>query len=365
VSVALAVARCRTPDKLLVVKGINGLGDRMLSLATGILYARLAGRSLLVDWSDPIYSGDGSNVFPRLFGCPDSKMVWDIPETDSVAPALWRGSLRMTAADLGRQHRDFSPDSWRRASIALGWLSYDQDVAVMWTTTSRVHDMRGHFQGEFARLGDLTDDEIMGALLREDLALAPDIRDRVERFRAEHFRSPMVGVHVRYSDHRVQLRGILARTTEILRRERTARIFLGTDNVEVKRVFDSVYGRVLATPHWYPLPGLKAHGNAACGDRLENAREALVDLYLLAACDYLVCDTSSSFARVGARLSELPASRIVDVKRKPKLGRRVRRKMWHRWLKYGLFTWGVRILGARERLRATLYGVRRREDVVA
>ena len=348
--------------KLLVVKGINGMGDRMLSLGSGILYARLSGRALAVDWTDPVYSGDGSNVFPRLFGCPGLAMREDIPDTESVAPAFWRGELRTGAAALGRRHREFSADSWRRASVDLGRLDYEEDVAVMWTTSNRVRDMRAHFHGDFAKLHVLDDVEIMGIILREDLVLNGEIRGRVEGFRAAHFRSPMIGVHVRYADHRVRLRAILAQTTALLRRERDAGIFLGTDNVEVKKLFEKVYGRVVTTPHWYPPAGLKAHDNAACADRLENAREALVDLYLLAGCDYLVCDTSSSFARVAGYLSGILPSRIFDLKAKPKLDRRLRRKIWHRWLKYGGFTWGVRALGIGERVRATLDGVRLRGD---
>jgi hypothetical protein len=362
VSVAVSTARRRESDKVLIVKGINGLGDRLLCLGTGILYARLADRSLLVDWTDPVYSADGSNVFPRLFECPGSTMCWEIPETDSVAPAVWRGELRTTAASLGRRDKDFSTDSWRRTSIELGRLDYDEDVAVMWTTTNRVEDLREHLRGELAGLCDLSDAEIMGKLLREDLVLDPEIRRRVEQFRSEYFQRPMVGVHVRYSDHRVQLRAILAQTTALLARARGARIFLATDNIEVKRLFDTVYGGVVTTPHWYPPPGLKAHDNAVCADRLGNAREALVDLYLLAGCDYLVCDSSSSFARVAGMLGGMPSSRIFDMRRKPKVDRRIRRKVWNRWLKLGLFTWGVRALGPGARLRAGLSGVGARED---
>jgi hypothetical protein len=348
---------------VLIVKGVNGLGDRLLSLGTAILYARLAGRSLHVDWSDPVYSGDGSNVFPRLFACPGLPTRPEIPETDSVTPAVWKGELKVTAAAMGRRCRGFSGEDW--ASIDPGRLDYDEHVAVIWTTTNRVELLRRHFSGQFAALRDLSDAGIMGKLLRDDLVLDPEIRHRVERFRGEHFRTPMVGVHVRYSDHRVQLRAILAQTTALTARERGARIFLATDNIEVKRLFDKVYGGVVSTPHWYPPAGLKVHDNAACSDRLENAREALVDLFLLAACDYLVCDSSSSFARVAGHLGVMPSSRIRDMKRKSKIDRRIRKKVWRRWLKLRLFTWGVRTLGVGARLGAALSRVRARRDKVA
>ena len=55
-------------DKYLIVKGLAGLGNRMLSALTGILYARLSGRRLIIDWRDPTYSSDGSNAGAILLG---------------------------------------------------------------------------------------------------------------------------------------------------------------------------------------------------------------------------------------------------------------------------------------------------------
>ena len=51
-----------TPNYVLV-KGNAGLGNRLSSVLSGALYARLSGRRLLVDWTDWMYSNDGSNVF--------------------------------------------------------------------------------------------------------------------------------------------------------------------------------------------------------------------------------------------------------------------------------------------------------------
>ena len=41
--------------RYLLVKGIAGLGNRILSVLNGILYARLSDRLLFVDWRDPDY----------------------------------------------------------------------------------------------------------------------------------------------------------------------------------------------------------------------------------------------------------------------------------------------------------------------
>src|SRR6476660_4408245 len=86
--------------KYVVVKGKAGLGNRMLSAMTGILYARLCGRRIVVDWSDLTYSNDGSNVFPRLFLLPDSDAKLPPGARESVYPPLWRDRLDKSASEV-------------------------------------------------------------------------------------------------------------------------------------------------------------------------------------------------------------------------------------------------------------------------
>jgi len=63
-----AISRPSTPeDKYLLIKGISGMGSRILRALAGILYAGLSERRLLIDWSDPVYSSDRNNVFHRFF----------------------------------------------------------------------------------------------------------------------------------------------------------------------------------------------------------------------------------------------------------------------------------------------------------
>jgi hypothetical protein len=101
-------------------------------------------------------------------------------------------------------------------------------------------------------------------------------------------------------------------------------VFLATDNSDIRDLFERSYGQVLTAPHWYPEPGLSVHHSDACPDRVENARTGLVDLYLLAACDHLVGDTSSSFAQVAWLLSNRGRDSLHDVRRSASLERRLR-----------------------------------------
>ena len=333
-------------NKFLLVKGRAGLGDRIQCLLTGILYARLTGRRLLVDWSDSSYSNDKSNAFHRYFQCSLCSPADEIPSTVSVSPSIWLGHLHESSWDMGERYGiNKNPDEvWRRLSIDLTKLDYREDVLVMQTYNEKIDLLRSHFEGRFKELSRASTKDILSKLLREDLILNPLIKERVDRFKNNNFIGETVGVHVRYADHRVSLLAILDKLNILLRREPGLQVFLATDNIQIKKMFEENYPGVITTSHWYPKPGSRLHNNQDCPDPLEGGIEALVDLYLLAECTYLIIDTSSSFSYVARLLTKAPDSNIFDVKRGGKLPAPLRRLTWKIMVRLGLFSWGLDIL---------------------
>ena len=89
-----------------------------------------------------------------------------------------------------------------------------------------------------------------------------------------------------------------------------AKIFLATDNVTVQRRFSERYGadRVVWTEKWLPEEGDSIHKNSECPDGVRAARDALVDIGLLAACDRLVLTGNSSFSALAGWFSPQPES---------------------------------------------------------
>ena len=201
----------------------------------------------------------------------------------------------------------------------------------MWGRPLRVEDMRAAHQAvvpEFPR-GSTAD--ILRDLLARELIPQPLIRDRVDRFKRERFHGQVVGVHVRHTDKESPLPKLLKQLDELVARDRDLLLFLATDNADIKATIEQRYGTV-TVPHWYPAPGSQLHESSACPDRFENGVEALVDLYLLAECDHLICDTTSLFARVATLLTKAPEQSVVDVasrrwsRRLRKVRARVRRR---------------------------------------
>ena len=317
----------------------------MLCALTGILYARLAGRRVCVDWRDFSYSSDGLNAFPRFFEYASYTPTDEIPATDSVSPTVWRGHLHDPAWYLREQYGNVhDSETWRTFSVDLTKLDYQEDVVVLWTYNAQVNSLRCHFKGEFKGLAQASTEAILSKLLREDLRLDPQVRERVARFKGRSFGTRTVGVHVRYTDHRVGLWAILKQLSALLQREPELRVFLSTDNARVKSLFADCCHGVVTTSHWYPTPGLTIHQNRSCPSPIESGIEALVDLYLLAECDYLIGDTSSSFFYVAKLLSKAPDPNIFDVRRKGKLSPRRRRLLYRAMFALGLYSWGLSAL---------------------
>jgi hypothetical protein len=317
--------RPSSTGKVLLVKGVSGLGDRILCALTAALYARLSERTLVIDWSDDAYSSDGTNAFHNFFLSSACEPGSAIQDTDSVVPAIWRGRIHETAAALRDCHGALhDAQGWRTFSIDLGRLDYDEAVAVLWTYGAELTPLLPHLD-QPEPPGPAGRAAILARMLADTLTLQPAIQARVDGFRRAHFAGRMVGVHVRYSDYRTALRRTLQQLEALLRRDPACTIFLSTDNIQVRRLFEDRYGRVISTPHWYaPIPGQALHFGAARPDPTARGVEALIDLYLLAACDDLIVDTSSSFACVATLLTHAPASRVFDVKRRDKLPPRFR-----------------------------------------
>jgi hypothetical protein len=341
-------------ETYLLVKGHGGLGDRIQSLLTAFLYARLSGRRLVVDWSDSFYAAAGENVFPLYFHSPLYDPTIEIRDTCSVSPPIWRGHLHESVRDLRSRYDDRRrrnvDDIWLEFSIDPGRLDYDTEVAVLWVHTAQGDRSRPHLADALAAFADADNDTILRQLLRDNLRLHPRLQERVAEFERRAFRRPTVGVHVRYTDYRASLGAILWRLRRLVRREPGLQVFLATDNERIKRLFEIAYPSVITAPHWYPAKaGRSLHRSLGRPDPTERGAEALVDLYLLAACDYLIVDPGSSFGRVATLLSQAQGTNVFSVFSRGDLPPLVHRwsyrvmRLWGYplWLHSGMFDWGL------------------------
>ena len=305
-------------DRVLVVKGIAGMGNRMLSVLTAMLYSRLTSRRLVVDWRDSLYSEDSSNIFFSFFQTQADDLSRELLSCDSVAPAVWQGNLDKSINQLaslqGTKNLN-DPRDWERLSIMPAKLDYQERVLVLWTFFENIQSLRKHFTGPFAPLRRKTNVDILKDLLKNELQLQTAIQKCVEDFKRHHFTTYTIGVHVRNTDKITNLSAINKKLDRVLKEFAGAKIFLATDSHVIQNLFKKRYGRIIVTNKWYPESEIPIFLSPDCPNRVESAIEALVDMYLLAECDDLIFDASSAFGYVASLLSRTPDSRKFNVQR--------------------------------------------------
>lgn len=231
----------------------------------------------------------------------------------SIAPEAWSGCPEATVGQQTDRIGGLNIDTQsKRLSADPARLDYPEQVVVYWSRFERVHEIRRHFQGEFRHLAALSDEQILRDLLRTEVVLHPDISAQVNGFRRREFVSDIVGVHIRNSDLRSSVQKILCHTDKVVARHPSCKVFLATDSIETLHQARRPYGadRLLATEKWFPAPGQAIHLSTDPERRLRTAREALVDLYLLGASDWLVGDWRSTFGYVASLLFDGPRSRV-------------------------------------------------------
>ncbi len=301
--------------RYVLVKGDLGLGNRILCVLSAMLLARLTDRRLIVDWSDPLYARDGANAFPHLFASGLVTPLAELPETDSVAPPVWRHRLAKSAHDLRREHYGptyIDPWLWERFTVDLARIDRPERVLVCTSFFERIDPLRPFLTGPHQALRRLPTDALLKRLWDDHLTLAPALQARVDDLRRT-FAGPLIGVHVRASDLRARDGAIERTVARIVAQRPELVIFLASDNRDVVERYRQRFARVVTTTKWYPPPGEPMHDHPDRPDGLQGAGDALIDLHLLAACDHLVIDSRSSFGRLAALRSAARPDRIVDL----------------------------------------------------
>lgn len=306
-------------EKYLVLKGKAGMGNRLLVLLEGILYSEMTSRKLVVDWSDRAYSGDRSNSFPRLLDSPASLEIDAVAAADSVYPPAWKGHLDQSVDEMLRVYEPDNDDADEIGAIVAKYTidpsvaDYQEDVVVRWAFVHELYKMKRHAQGKFEYLRHLADDVILRKVIREALVPCAEVRERVDDLRSKHFGDKAIGLHIRHTDRKNSFEGYEKFVDRFLRRNPKGAVFLATDNIDVETYFKQRYPHVVAAEKWYPEPGQPIHRNLDNPDKLASAREALIDMYLLSKCDFLVYNGTSSFGLFARLLSDIPSSESVDL----------------------------------------------------
>ena len=299
-------------ERFVICKGSSGMGNRILAACTATLYSQIADRNLIIDWRDGSYSEDGVNSFSCFFDHTDAKPIENLTSLGSVYPKCWSGNLDRSFGSLRAELKI----SDKEISFDVSRTDYKESILVFCAYTHKIHQMRPLFRDDFDYLNHLDYRDILKSILDSSFRIKNDINQVVKSFKSSSFGSKTIGVHVRHTDMSIPLDRLVKTTRSIVDRRQSDCIFLATDNRDIIDVFKQKFDNVVVAPKWFPSPGERMHQNwDSCPNRIQNGREALIDLYLLAECDDLVFSSQSSFGYVASILSNVSdRSYLHDIK---------------------------------------------------
>lgn len=303
--------------KTLLIKGKGGLGNRILSAVCGLVYADLTGRIPVIDWRDGSYSPIGENAYPVLFKTPITQPCETYDDAVSqVSPAIWTGHLGHTPQEMINK---FIPDShsnptgYRRLCTDLSCLDAPEDIAVFWAYLPKFGRLARHMRRDSRFAG-----RSQPAIIEDYLARYFTPNDRVLSevdSMAARLRSPSIGVHIRYTDRKIPLHRIKNALRKRLRETPEARVFLATDNGDVQAEMMAEFAGIHHIPKYLPEDGARLHWPTSEIEKVQEAENALIDMWLLSRCDYLIYSRHSTFSVTSSYLGKMIPAQLDDVDR--------------------------------------------------
>jgi hypothetical protein len=299
-------------EKFLIIKAKGGLGNRMLSAVTGLIYADLSGRTPVIDWRDEIYAPPGVNAYPLLFKSPITTDPAAFDTATGITPAIWSGRMHehVTRIVDGEHH---GARVYRKSCVDLNRLDQPEPVAVFWSYVPKVPRLRRHLARD-PRFRGRSRDAIVTEYL--DRYFTPN--DRVQaavRAALAPLPHPIIGAHLRYTDMAGPLDLVKRELAALRKKMPQAPIFLATDSLKAQADIQASFGNLHVTEKYLPQDGGRLHLLHDAVDPVREAENAMIDMWALAGCDHLIYSRNSTFSGASALIGGIPPARLVNVDR--------------------------------------------------
>lgn len=298
--------------KYLLVKGMEGWGDRIFSVAEAIDYCKETGRILVLDfWKCSVYSnfykdGVDKHTFNLYFEIEDFDYLSSLPSEhgETYIPKFWnRENVYKHFQQLKEYYEIYFEDAlkeynWsikssgyfdtKRCFVDLydknyNLIHYDEDVVLFKDSKLRMLPY------------DSYDDNKV--IKNFNFKIKRNVLDIVDEFCEKHDIENIVGIHGRYSpSHSFQTGNLRFPAKGILETRKAykgERVFLATDSQDVKDIIKQFADVVDYRKHvkltdimaWDEMPALYSVKNI---DRELSGLEALVDALILSRCKKFV-----------------------------------------------------------------------------
>lgn len=296
-------------NRLLLVKGTGGLGNRILAVLSALLFAELSRRKALIDWTDEAYGpnprtyGAKHNMFSSLFNrslvdCWEAK--W---ECEDVLPSVWRGRLHMSASSLTKEviPKSFNKfGAYHYTSINVDNLNQKAKLLVYWSWRERIQPMRPLLTRALPELASLNDLNLLRRVAKTYLVPNKQLEDAASEILRRCTSGPVVGLHVRFTDMKAPVERLFKRTDKVVTLTGAKNLLVSTDNPMIIEKAKARWTKlnIVVSEKQFSESGRPLHWDPDCEDRLRRAYEAIIEMLLLSRCDRLVFASRSSFAYV-------------------------------------------------------------------
>lgn len=304
-------------DNLLLIKAKGGLGNRMLSAVSGLVFADLTGREPVIDWRDGSYAPLGQNSYPILFDTPITRTVEEVDRYQGpVDPKIWEGHLPDTPQAMVNR---YTPDKHASATVYrdfctdLGRIDAAAPLAVFWCYLPKFGRLAGHMRRD-PRFRGRPLHAVIGDYLERYFTPNERVRAAVAEMKAQ-LPAPVIGVHVRYTDRKIPLAPLKKALRRRLAETPGATIFLATDNGQIQEEFAAEFPDIRFIDKLLRPDGSRLHVPSADESTTREAENALIDMHLLALSDHLIYSKHSTFSVTSALIGKIPPARQDDVDR--------------------------------------------------
>lgn len=327
--------------KYLLVKGTCGLGNRLITLANALEYCEKTGRKIIVDWCDGMFASKGYNAFNEFFEIKN--FLWqkevkipkdqicsfypdvarNLPDNFSIDEYFYTCSANKKGSKLLDKLIHFG-SGVAHTLLSEDYFKYYFVLWARWELKQEYSELRsGKFQGNFFCLGgdmpvSRKEDVILFGdfcphieekYVRNNIVLKKGIRDEISCFCNDNqLREKTVGVHIRCTDKRFDedLKDLFAKIDSFIQKHSLEKIFLATDQAEVKDKMLAKYKEKIIIYDKY-IPNLEDEKLGIHTWALEQGdneikhkilHDAIMEMYLLAETEYLLYQGNSTFSYI-------------------------------------------------------------------
>ncbi len=314
--------------KKVIVKGIAGLGNRLITLTAAMEYGEKTNRKVYIDWTDGMYGPLGENVFGNYFTVNNDVYLQNISKEDigicyprcmenypinfKVGEYFIRINKRKNSFILNvpiiKQVFELVMSTKIQSKISK-YISYFKERATIDSKTSEKIFTGGDLPY------NLKEDTVMYVdfeppfnpkLMRDSIKLNHDIEKQINEFmNKEDLFNSSLGIHIRNTDKRTSadIDKLIKYLPKFCCKHNIKKIFLATDDWKVEEKFQIHFGEMLVV---YPkeLPTVSKGGihhwstQADNNTKIDMAIQSIMDMFILSKSEYLFIQGGSSFGEI-------------------------------------------------------------------